>query len=94
MFTSITPQKAQHDSGYIVQSGGRYSLQYLDGDLVGEIKVDRAAVTGLFPDSMVLRRANGPAAKPTAEEKELIMNRIKSALDYWGMKYHVYEGKP
>jgi hypothetical protein len=92
MFTQITPQKLQHNSGYIVQTGGRYSLQYIDGDLVAEIQVDFATVTGLYPDSMTIRK-NAISRIPTAQEREVIFDRIIKALDYWKMKYEICNGK-
>ena len=75
--------------GYIVQSGGRFSLQYLDGDLIAEIKVDRAEVTGLFPNSMTIVKG-GVSKIPNDKERNLILSRIINALGFWGMKYEIY----
>lgn len=88
MFTRLTPQKVQHRSGYIVQTGSRHSLQYLDGDTTAEIEADFASVTGIYPDSMTIRLRNEPKARPaSSEEKALIMERIESALKFLGEKY-------
>ena len=93
MFTRLKPQKVQHSSGYIVQTGGRYSMQYLDGELVAEVKADFASVTGLYPDSMTIRpKKDSPARPATMEERELIMERIKSALKFLGEKYELCKG--
>lgn len=90
MFNRITPQKVQHHSGYIVQTGSRYSLQYIDGDLSAEVEADFAPVIGLYPNSMTIRCANGsPARTATKEEQELIMNRIECALKFLGEKYEL-----
>jgi DNA repair exonuclease SbcCD ATPase subunit len=91
MFKDIAPQQVQHDSGYIVQSGGRYSLQYIDGDLLAEIEGDRGpSVIGIFPRSMVVRQG-GVEKIRVPNEKQLIIDRITSALAHWGMKYEIYE---
>ncbi len=91
MFTQLTPQKIQHDSGYIVQTGGRFSLQYLNRDFIADIKVDFGTVTGLYPDSMTVRK-NGITIAPTAQEHEMILGHIIEALGYWNMKYEICEG--
>jgi hypothetical protein len=95
MFTSIKPQIARHDSGYIVQSGGKYRLQYLDKDVFAEIMIDRAAITGLYPESMTIRKGEkAPLIAPNLDEQELIMGRIISALGFWKMKYEILKGRP
>jgi hypothetical protein len=96
MFTSLKPQRVQHDSGYIVQTGGQFSLQYLNEDLIAGIAVDNGPViTGLYPESMTLRRGkNAPLFAPTLDERDLIMGRIISALDFWKMKYEILKGRP
>lgn len=95
MFTSVRPQIARHDSGYIVQSGGKYKLEYLDKDLFAEIIVDRAAITGLYPETMTLRKGeNALPIAPTLDEQDLIMSRIISALEFWKMKYEILKGRP
>jgi hypothetical protein len=95
MFTSLKPQIIQHSSGYTVQSGGQFSLQYLDGNLIAEIKVDRAAITGLYPESMIIRKGeNAPPIAPTLDEQDLIMGRIISGLESWKMKYEICKGRP
>ena len=94
MFTRLTPQRVRHSSGYIVQTGSRYSLQYLEGDTVAEVEADFAPVTGLYPDSMTIRAKNDAATRPaTPEEKELIISRIESALKFLGEKYERCEGR-
>ncbi len=93
MFTQLTPQKVQHSSGYIVQTGGRDSLQYLVGDTGAEVEADFASVTGIYPDSMTIRVKNDASARPaTPQEKSLIMGRIESALKYLGEKYELCAG--
>jgi len=93
MFTKLTPQRIKHDSGYIVQTGGRFSLQYMEGDLVAEIKADFATVTGLYPDSLAIRRGSTPEI-PTDQMRELILTRIIEGLKFWNMKYEICGGSP
>jgi hypothetical protein len=93
MFTRLAPQKVQHSSGYIVQTGSRYSLQYLDGGTVAEVQADFAPVTGIFPNSMTIRAKNDTSPRPaTPDEKALIMSRIESALKFLKEKYELIEG--
>ena len=93
MFTDLAPQKIQHHTGYIVQTGGRYSLQYVDGDIFAEIEVDFGPITGLYPDSMTVRRGDSAPALPSSDERELIVARVEEALNYWGMKFKIYKGR-
>lgn len=93
MFTKLTPQRIRHNSGYIVQSGGRFSFQYIDGDLVAEIPVDRAKITGLYPDSMTIHKGSNSEA-PTEQVRELILNRIIEGLKFWNMEYEICKGSP
>ena len=94
MFTRLTPQKVQHSSGYIVQTGSRYSLQYVDGDIIAQVQADFARITGPYPDSMTIRVKNDAATRPASpQEKALIMSRIESALKFLGEEYEICEGR-
>jgi hypothetical protein len=93
MFTKLSPQKVQHSSGYIVQTGGRYSLEYLDGQLLAEVQADFAPLTGLYPDSLMVRdQKDGEPRPPTSEERNTIMSRIEAALQFLGEKYEICRG--
>ncbi|HJW94094.1 MAG TPA: hypothetical protein VJ901_10790 [Thermoanaerobaculia bacterium] len=90
MFRRLAPQKVQHSSGYVVQTGDRYSLQYLEGDLCATIEVDFGVITGIYPDSMSIRHGSqGEVRRPTGIERQEIMDRIKGALDFMGTKYEI-----
>src|SRR5205809_5407667 len=90
MFTRLAPQKVRHNSGYIVQTGGRYSLQYLHGDMAAEVQADFAPTTGIYPDSLTIRDNEGSPPRPAnSEERKMIMGRIEAALQFLGEKYEI-----
>jgi|GEM_PF-2096535 hypothetical protein len=93
MFVSLAPQRVKHDSGYIVQTGGRYALQYIYRDVFAEVEADFATVTGVYSDTLFIRRGDGPPENPSPEERNLILTRILSALDFWGMKHEICSRK-
>ena len=92
MFIRISPQKAQHRSGFIVQVGSRYSVQYMPGDLTAEVSADFAAVTGIYPETLTLSRTDGCSMTPTAEDRKMIIKRIKNGLEFLGMRCELCEG--
>jgi hypothetical protein len=93
MFTRIAPQKVQHNSGYIVQTGGRYCLQYLDGGMEAEVQADFAPTTGIYPDSLTIRDNEGSTPRPaSSEERKMIMGRIEAALKFLGEEYEICKG--
>jgi hypothetical protein len=89
MFKKITPQRVQHRSGYIVQTGSRDSLRYVNGDLIAEVKADFGQVTAIYPNSLVLRNSEMEVL-PSIEERELILRCITTALDFLGEKYELH----
>jgi hypothetical protein len=89
MFKKLTPQRVQHSSGYIVQTGSRDSLQYVNGDLIAEVKADFGQVTTIYPNSLVLRKKEMEVL-PSIEEQELILRCITAALDFLGEKYELH----
>lgn len=93
MFTRLSPQKVRHNSGYIVQTGGRYSLQYLDEDMAAEVLADFAPTTGIYPDSLTIRdNKDSPPRSPNTEERNMIMGRIEAALQFLGEQYEICKG--
>lgn len=93
MFTKLAPQKVQHSTGYIVQTGGRYSLQYLDGEMVAEVQADFAKTTGIYPDSLTIRdQKYSPPRQPRPEERDTIIARIEAALQFLGERYEICGG--
>ena len=93
MFTRIAPQRAQHSSGFIVQVGGRYSVQYLHGDLVAEVEADMLCQTvPLYVETLVLRRASGRSVALPLEERKIILERIENGLEFLGIPYELCNG--
>lgn len=88
MFTKLTPQKVKHDSGYIVQTGSRESLQYLKGNIKAEVKADFGNITRIYRESLVLHK-DGVAILPSIEEHELILKHITDALTFLGENYEL-----
>lgn len=90
MFKRLAPQKVQHTSGYIVQTGGRYSLEYIGDKVTASVEADFVRVTGIYPESMTIRDLNASTRPATEEERARIMERITSALAFLGEKYEIY----
>lgn len=88
MFTKLTPQKVQHSSGYIVQTGSRESLQYINGNVLAEIKAEFGDVTTLYQKSIRIQKG-GTEFLPSIEDQELILKRITDALGFLGEKYEL-----
>ena len=40
MFKRLRPQKVQHSSGFIVQSAGRYTIEYLENGRMAKITMN------------------------------------------------------
>lgn len=89
MYKRIVPQRVQHTSGYIIQIGSRYSIEYLDGDVTAEIKSDFGPITGIYPNTLVLKNKNGERMSISDEERTLIFNRIKDGMTYLNINYEV-----
>jgi hypothetical protein len=56
MFERIAPQKVQHRSGYMVQTGSPESLQYVNGEVTAEVKAAFGPITTIYSNSLVLRK--------------------------------------
>ena len=93
MFTRIAPQRAQHDDGSVVQIGGRYAVQYVQGNLMAEIEADFAALTGIYPETLIMHRMDGSPITTTDEERSAILAKILSGLSCLGVKYELCNGK-
>jgi hypothetical protein len=92
MFKKLAPQKAQHKSGYIVQTGGRYTLQYIDGDLLAEVDVDFGPVTTVYPESMRLQKS-GTQVPVSPEQRATITDRMVKVLTFWNMNAQIQQGR-
>ncbi len=94
MFKRIAPQRAQHSSGYIVQVGGRYLIQYLEGEVVAEVETDMLSrIVPIYYETLVLHPAVSAAVAPSESQSDVILSRIKAGLDCLGLKYELREGR-
>jgi hypothetical protein len=90
MFTKLTPQRIQHDSGYIVQTGSRDSLQYINGEVLAEVRSDFGPITTIYSKSLVLIK-NENKIPPSIDDQKLILKRITDALDFLGEEYELWK---
>ena len=94
MFKQIAPQRAQNSLGFIVQIGGRDSVQYLDQDLAAEIKSDLTeTVVPLYVDTLIVKKAGNILTGISPKEAEQIIDRIKAGLDCLGVKYELSKNR-
>jgi hypothetical protein len=93
MFVRSAPQQARHSDGYIIQVGDRYSVQYVHGAITAEMAVDFAARTGIFPETLAVRNLDGGLVASTQKQREAIIARIKSGLNFLGIQYEVRKGR-
>lgn len=90
MFKQITPQRAQHSSGFIVQIGGRDSIQYLEQGLLAEVRSDLTdEIVPIYANTLAVNKAGNVPSGLTQVRAEQIIERIKSGLDCLGVKYEV-----
>ncbi|HQR24498.1 MAG TPA: hypothetical protein PL152_00585 [Steroidobacteraceae bacterium] len=87
MFTRIAPQRARDTDGAIVQVGSRDRIEYARGEITAVLDADFALVTGIYPDSLTIRKAGGALATISDEEREAIFCKIKEGLDCLGIRY-------
>jgi hypothetical protein len=78
MFKKLSPQKVQHDSGYIVQVASRTSVEYLDANRKATVDVDFAASIGIYRKT--LRGWLGM----NDDDKNEVLNRIVAGLKAMG----------
>lgn len=87
MLTKITNQKVQDDElGYVVQVADRFNLEYLEPQRTARIEVEFGASVGIYKDSLHNWVGGNPL---TAAEKELVIARIKNALQFMGSKTEI-----
>jgi len=89
-FRRVTPQSAEHSDGFVVQSGGRFGFQYVEGDHVASVYRDPGP-----PASAIYRRTLTGWDPPfddealTGERKEQIFGRILAGLDFLEVPYEI-----
>jgi hypothetical protein len=82
MFTRLAAKRVQHASGYIVQAGGRYAMEYLDE--TGRKAIVKAEIL----DTPITLFARGvlweDLADPTEDERVEIVERVRMGLAAMG----------
>jgi hypothetical protein len=86
MFTQLSPQKAQHSDGYIVQSGGRHYMEYIAEGLRADVEVERGPVTGVFWKTIRFYNAERERIEVSAELRGLVLQRLLDGMKFLGMK--------
>lgn len=82
-FTRVAPQVAQHTDGYRVQIGGRYFIEYIDGDAIAKVTADLEGPTVLIHRrSVAWVKPNERAA--TEEETNTILTRVVDGMSALG----------
>jgi hypothetical protein len=89
MFKRIAPQRAQDSAGFLVQIGSRYSVQYLEGDLVVEMEVDFGPTTTIYPDRLTIQK-KGQVVELPADQRATIVDRMEEGLKCLGVKYEAH----
>ena len=95
MFTILAPQKVQHSSGFIVQTGGRYAIQYVEKSFMAEVMTDLTdSIVPIYVETLALNKAGNTPSGITEEHAELIINRIKEGLKCLDVEYEICKGRP
>ena len=86
MFTAIAPQRAQHESGYLVEVLDRNSIGYQDEKLRAVVQVDFGPVTGLYVDTL---EVSGRDHDVSIDDKDraTVLSRIEAGLQFLGVHF-------
>ena len=94
MFKRLHPQQVQHSSGFIVQSGDRYTIEYLENGRLAKITRDLG-----IPVNPVLRDtltdwivADGTTQPMTDAERLRVLDNIGQGLAFMDVKVKWYDG--
>ena len=94
MFKRLRPQQVQHSSGFIVQSGDRYTIEYLENGRLAKITRDLG-----IPEDAVYRDtltpwilADGTTIPMTETERLRVLDNIGQGLAFMGVKIKWYDG--
>ena len=80
----ISPQKAISKKGFIVQSKDRYTIEYLEGNAIWEVEVDRGLIfTDVYKDSLQL------VSGLSGESADIVFDRIQQGLKVMGVNFVV-----
>jgi hypothetical protein len=89
-FRQLTAQSVGHSDGFVVQSGGRFGFQYIEGDHVASVYCDPGP-----PADVIYPRTLTNWDPPFEEEslakakREEIIRRILAGLDFLEVSYEV-----
>ena len=78
MFTRLAPQRTQHESGYIVQTGSRFSMEYIDA--AGRKAIVQAEILDT-PVTLFARQVKWEdGSVPSDDERIEIVERVRLGL--------------
>ena len=86
MFSSLSPQKVRHSSGYLVQVCDRYHVEYIEGSRKVKIEVDFGTTVGIYKSSLS-KWSDGQSISTT--DKSTILHRVSDALNFMGSKTEI-----
>jgi hypothetical protein len=95
MFSRLAPQRVRHSDGFTIQIGSRYSIEYLDDHIRAEVETDMLSqIVPFYPETLKIRSSDARLDPPSQEERALILDRIKSGLEFMEIKYDVQQRRP
>lgn len=85
-FTILKPQRVQHSSGYVVQSAGRESVEFIGVDgRVGRVEVEFGLPTVyVYSDSLKAWEGAGSEEAMSIAEREHVLGCIVAGLEAMG----------
>ena len=86
MFTAIAPQRAQHESGFLVEVLDRNSIGYEDEQLRAVVHVDFGPVTGLYVDTLEVRGRDDEVSVDD-KDRAAVLSRIEAGLRFLGVRF-------
>lgn len=84
MFTIVGRQKANHDSGYVVEIVDRHTVRYIDADMSATIGIEFGPTTAIYADSLALTHQL-PGRSTSAAELVTTRDRITQGLEALGL---------
>ena len=93
-FTILKPQRVQHSSGYVVQSAGRESIEFIGADgRVGRVEVEFGLPTVyVYSDSLKAWEGAGSEEEAmSSTEREYVLACIVAGLEAMGSPAEVVD---
>ena len=94
MFKRLRPQKVQHSSGFIVQSAGRYAVEYIENDRLAKITRDIGIPQDpLYRDTLTdWILADGTTIPMTDADRARVLDNIGQGLAFMGVNVEWCDG--